>query len=87
MPLTGARALQADTSWDAAVWIPAFLTALAVEAEDALDLLFAMERAWFAARAAVAGRRRNSRAARRSTSSPPRRWSPPPRSPPGSAWR
>ena len=50
-------------SWDAAAWIPEFLTALAVEAEDALDLLFAMERAWFAARAAVAGRRRNSRAA------------------------
>ena len=49
--------------WDAAAWIPEFLTALAVEAEDALDLLFAMERAWFAARAAVAGRRRTSRAA------------------------
>jgi hypothetical protein len=63
VPLTGARALRADTSWDAAAWIPDFLTALAVEAEDALDLLFAMERAWFAARAAVAGRRRTSRAA------------------------
>ena len=63
VPLTGARALQADMSWDAAAWIPEFLTALAVEAEDALDLLFAMERAWFAARAAVAGRRRTSRAA------------------------
>jgi hypothetical protein len=33
------------------------------EAEDALDLLFAMERAWFAARATVAGRRRTSHAA------------------------
>jgi hypothetical protein len=64
VPLTGAAALRADMSWDAATWIPAaFLTALAVEAEDALDLLFAMERAWFAARAAVVGRRRNSRAA------------------------
>src|SRR5271166_3468440 len=63
VPLTGARALRADISWDAATWIPAFLTALAVEAEDALDLLFTMERAWFAARAAVAGRRRTSRAA------------------------
>ncbi len=63
VPLTGARALQADTPWDAAVWIPAFLAALADEAEDALDLLVAMERAWFAARAAVAGRRRTSRAA------------------------
>ena len=63
VPLTGAAALRADTSWDAAAWMPAFLPALAVEAEDARHLLFAMERAWFAARAAVAGRRRNSRAA------------------------
>jgi hypothetical protein len=63
VPLTGARALQADTPWDEAAWVPAFLTALADEAEDALDQLFAMERAWFAARAAVAGRRRHSRAA------------------------
>ncbi len=61
--LTGAAALRGDMSWDAATWIPAFLTALAVEAEDALDLLFAMERSWFAARATVAGRRRTSRAA------------------------
>ena len=43
--------------------MPAFLTALADEADDALDLLFALERAWFAARRAVAGRRRHSRAA------------------------
>ena len=63
VPLTGAAALRADTPWDASAWIPAFLTALAVEAEDALDLLIDLERAWFAARAAVAGRRRNSRAA------------------------
>jgi hypothetical protein len=62
VPLTGARALQADTSWDAAAWIPAFLTALAGEADDSRQLLMDMERAWFAARAAVAGRRRNSRA-------------------------
>jgi len=63
VPLTGTRALQADMSWDGAAWIPAFLAALADEAEDALDLLFTMERAWFGARAAVAGRRRTSRAA------------------------
>jgi len=63
VPLTGAAALRADAPWDASTWIPDFLTALAVEAEDALDLLFAMERAWFAARTAVAGRRRSSRAA------------------------
>ena len=40
-----------------------FLAALADEADDALDLLFTLERAWFAARRAVAGRRRHSRAA------------------------
>jgi hypothetical protein len=43
--------------------VPAFLTALADEADDALDLLFALERAWRVARRAVAGRRRHSRAA------------------------
>ena len=43
--------------------MPAFLTALAAEADDALQLLFALERAWLAARRAVAGRRRHSRAA------------------------
>ena len=63
VPLTGARALRADTPWQRDMWVPAFLTALADEAADALALLVAMERAWFAARRAVAGRRRNSRAA------------------------
>jgi hypothetical protein len=63
VPLIGARALLADTPWDAAVWIPTFLLALAGEADDGRQLLMDMERAWFAARAAVAGRRRNSRAA------------------------
>ena len=63
VPLTGDRALRPDTPWDADAWVPAFLTALADEAEDALDLLLAMERAWCAARTAVAGRRRHSRAA------------------------
>jgi hypothetical protein len=63
VPLTGARALRAEASWDAPAWIPDFLSALAGEAEDVLDLLSTMERAWFAARATVAGRRRTSRAA------------------------
>jgi hypothetical protein len=63
VPLTGARALRAEASWDTPVWIADFLSALAGEAEDAFDLLSAMERAWFAARTVVAGRRRNSRAA------------------------
>jgi hypothetical protein len=49
-------------------WRPAFPTALAGEAEDGLQLLFDLERAWFAAR-----RRRNSRPPRPSTSWPPRR--------------
>jgi hypothetical protein len=63
VPLTGARALRAEASWDRPVWIPDFLRALAGEAEDALHLLTTMERAWFAARRTVAGRRRHSRAA------------------------
>jgi hypothetical protein len=63
LPLTGARALQADVPWDAASWVPAFLAALADEADDALDLLTTLERAWFAARRVAAGRRRHSRAA------------------------
>ena len=40
-----------------------FRTALAGEATDGLQLLMDPERAWFAARRAVAGRRRHSRAA------------------------
>jgi hypothetical protein len=63
VPLTGARALRAEASWDTPVWIADFLSALAGEAADALDLLSTLERAWFAARRAVAGRRRTSRAA------------------------
>ena len=63
VPLTGERALHPDTPWPPTAWVPAFLTALADEADDALDLLFALERAWFAARRAVAGRRRHCRAA------------------------
>lgn len=64
VPLTGARALRADVSWhDNATWPAIFLAALADEADDALDLLSALERAWFAVCRAVAGRRRHPRAA------------------------
>ena len=45
------------------MWIARFLDALAEEAEDGLALLATLERHWFAARRAVAGRRRDSRAA------------------------
>jgi len=62
VPLTGAAALRPDAPFEAAAWVPAFLMALAEEAADGLQLLFDMERAWFAARRAVAGRRRTSRA-------------------------
>jgi hypothetical protein len=62
LPLTGAAALRAETQWAPGDWIPAFLRALAEEAEDALQLLYDLERGWRAARAAVAGRRRHSRA-------------------------
>ncbi len=63
VPLTGPRALGAEVPFEAEVWIPLFLEALADEAADALQLLYSMERAWFTARGAVAGRRSTSRAA------------------------
>jgi hypothetical protein len=63
VPLTGASVLRAGTDWEINVWVPAFLTALAGEADDARQLLFEMERSWFTARRAVEGRRSNSRAA------------------------
>lgn len=63
VPLTGARALRPDTDWDIDAWMADFLVALADEAQDGLQLLMDLERAWFAARASVAGRRRHSRAA------------------------
>ncbi len=63
-PLTGAAALKADLPWAPAAWLPHFMDAIAAEAEDGLQLLMTLERAWFAARRAVGGRRRTSRAAR-----------------------
>jgi hypothetical protein len=62
LPLTGAAALRAETSWDPEAWIPTFLRALADEAADALQQLLALEHAWLAARRSVAGRRQHSRA-------------------------
>jgi hypothetical protein len=63
VPLTGAASLRRGVPWDEATWVPAFLSALAGEADDGLHQLFDMERAWLTARRAVAGKRRNSRAA------------------------
>ncbi len=63
VPLTGPRALGAEVPFEAEVWVPQFLESLTDEAADALQLLYSMERAWFTARAAVAGRRSTSRAA------------------------
>ena len=63
VPLTGATALRAETPWAIDAWVPVFLSALADEADDARQMLLDMERAWFSARRAVAGRRSNSRAA------------------------
>jgi hypothetical protein len=60
--LTGARALHADIPWARQAWLGHFLDALAEEAEDGLALLSSLERHWFTARRAVAGRRRDSRA-------------------------
>ena len=60
--LTGAAALGADIPWARDDWIGHFLAALAEEAADGLALRL-LERHWFAARTAVAGRRRDSHAA------------------------
>lgn len=60
VPLTGAVALRPSQSWDTDAWLPAFLAAIAREAEDGLDLLYTMERAWFEARRRIAGRRKDS---------------------------
>jgi hypothetical protein len=62
VPLTGAAALAADTPPARDAWTIHFLDAVAVEAADARQLLFTLERAWFDARGAVAGRRRDSHA-------------------------
>jgi hypothetical protein len=61
--LTGARALHAEVPWARDAWIGHFLDALAEEAEGGTALFATLERHWFAARRAVAGRRRDSRAA------------------------
>ena len=63
VPLTGAAALGAEAPLESSVWLPVFLGALAAEAADGRQLLMDLERAWFAARTAVAGRRRDSHAA------------------------
>jgi len=62
VPLTGAAALKSTAPRTRDAWTIHFLDAVASEAADARDLLLALERAWFAARASVAGRRRNSHA-------------------------
>ncbi|MGH7086182.1 MAG: hypothetical protein ACREFN_14450, partial [Acetobacteraceae bacterium] len=61
-PLVGAASLRAEGSWEFSDWLPAFLTALAGEAEDGLQLVMTLERAWFTARTKAAGRRSTSRA-------------------------
>ena len=63
VPLTGAVALRAETSFELSAWLPAFLRVLAAEAADGRQLLMDLERAWFTARSAVVGRRRDSHAA------------------------
>jgi hypothetical protein len=44
--------------------VPAFLRALKHEAEDGLNLLYALERVWLTARQGVTGLRKTSHAAR-----------------------
>jgi hypothetical protein len=60
VPLTGAAALRSEQSWEQEQWLPAFFWAIAREAADGLDLLTTLERAWFDARRAIAGRRKDS---------------------------
>jgi len=55
--------MRADTPWGIEAWLPLFLDAVAIEAEDGQQLLFELERAWLTARRQVAGRRSTSRAA------------------------
>ena len=44
--MTGPRVLQADVPWDASHLGPAFLAALADEADDTLDLLVGLSSRW-----------------------------------------
>jgi hypothetical protein len=62
VPLTGSAAFRAGQDWAPSAWIPAFLEAVAGEAQSWLDLLFDMERSWRTARAAAQGQKRTSRA-------------------------
>ena len=52
--------MRSGQPWEQEQWLPAFFRAIEREAADGLDLLFAMERAWFTARRAIAGRRKDS---------------------------
>jgi hypothetical protein len=61
--LTGAAALAAAVPWTREIWVGHFLAAVAAEAADSLALLRLIERSWWHARHAVAGRRRDSHAA------------------------
>jgi hypothetical protein len=60
LPLTGAAALRSGQTWTPSAWLVGFLGAVADEAVGTLNLLFDVERRWFTARQAVAGRRRGS---------------------------
>jgi hypothetical protein len=62
VPLTGVRALSAETPWREDLWSAAFLHAIAEEAGHGLVVLFEMETAWLAARATMVPRRSTSRA-------------------------
>jgi hypothetical protein len=60
IPLTGAASLRSEQNWHLDEWLPAFLRAIEDEAANALDALYAMERAWFQARHSIAGHRKDS---------------------------
>lgn len=61
--LTGTKVLGGGAPRQIEIWTADFLAALAEEAEAGIAFLRLLEREWFAARSAVAGRRRDSHAA------------------------
>jgi predicted transcriptional regulator len=62
LPLTGAGALLAETSWEPDRWLLVFFDSLVTEAMGFGELIRECTRAWRVARMAVADRRRNSHA-------------------------
>ena len=61
LPITGAAALKPGVPWEFDGWLPTFLWEIGREAEQLLNMIWAMEWAWKTGRAAVHGKRKNSK--------------------------